>query len=125
MTEQEWLAYTEPEKMLEYLWRKASDRKERLFGVACVRRSWHLDSEDASRQFMKAADKYAEGLTLSGDVFEASRKVVEVVERYGEGLASEQEIMDAYGAACQVAWEANDFINIDALETWAACAAAA
>src|SRR5262249_20273027 len=77
-----------------------SDRQLRLFAVACVRRIWHLLSE------------------------EASRKVVEVVERYGEGLASDQELMDAYDAANTVTYEANDFIGGDALETWTACAAA-
>jgi hypothetical protein len=111
--------------MLEFLQGKATDRKLRLFGVACVRRIWHLFSEEASRQFMKAAEQYPDGVTLEGDLFEACREVVEVVERYGEGLASDQEVVDAQDAANQVAWEANDFIDIDSLELWAACAAAA
>ena len=37
MTEAEWLACTDPERMLEFLKGKASGRKLRLFVVECVR----------------------------------------------------------------------------------------
>jgi transposase-like protein len=74
MTEAEWLACTNPQKMLEILPGKVSDRKLQLFACACCRRLWHLLSEERHRQ------------------------AVEVVERYADGMVSEKEVMRARGA---------------------------
>jgi hypothetical protein len=38
VTEDQWLAATDPEPLLDHLRRKASDRKLRLFAIACCRR---------------------------------------------------------------------------------------
>ena len=40
MTEAEWLARTDPQKMLEFLGDKASERKLRLFACACC---WRVE----------------------------------------------------------------------------------
>ena len=60
MTKAEWLACTDPEQMLEYLRGKASDRKLRLFGVACCRRMWNLLSNKYSRKALTIAERYAD-----------------------------------------------------------------
>src|SRR5947208_402898 len=79
MNEGEWLACTDPEKMVQYIrtGKRASSRKLRLFAVACIRRLWHV-LEDAR-----------------------CRAAVEVGERFAENHASGAERMVAFRAACK------------------------
>jgi hypothetical protein len=77
MTEEEWLGCTDPQKMLESLNGKASDRKSRLYLCECFRR---IPSE-----------------RLPGNVL----KAIIVHERYAEKLASRKDLLDARSRA----WE--------------------
>jgi len=61
MTESEWLASTDPQRMLEFLRDRASDRKLRLFVCACCRRIWRLLTYDGSTRGVEVAELYAEG----------------------------------------------------------------
>jgi hypothetical protein len=61
LTEEQWLACTDPEKMLEALRGKASARKLRLFACACVRRLWPLVYDEGGRQAVAAVEQFSDG----------------------------------------------------------------
>jgi hypothetical protein len=80
MNEAEWLAGTDSTPMLEVLRAsgKASDRKLRLFAVACCRSIWQHMPYECSRQAVEVGEQYADGLTNDENrhaAWEAIRRV--------------------------------------------------
>lgn len=71
MTEDEWNTSTDPQPMLEFLRGKASDRKLRLFAVACCRRIWRL-LDPVSRNAVELAEAFADGLATLEDTQRAA-----------------------------------------------------
>jgi len=78
MTEAEWLACEDPQPMLEYIGNKASDRKLRLFAVACCRQVQHLLVDKQSRVAINVAERYAEGLASNEELARADRAVLDL-----------------------------------------------
>jgi hypothetical protein len=62
MTEADWLSCSDPTPMLEFLQGtgKASDRKLRLFSVACCRQAWHRIPKAVSRKAVDLAEAAAD-----------------------------------------------------------------
>ena len=76
MNEAEWLAATDPNRMVRFLRGRVSDRRAAVFGCAC-QRGW----SDA----------------VPGD--EGARRRADVVERYADGLATDAELLEQFGPA--------------------------
>jgi hypothetical protein len=73
MTEAEWLACTDSTPMLEFLRssRKLSDRKWRLFAVACCRLFPDCLAVDAARAAVETSERYADGQANGEDLSRA------------------------------------------------------
>jgi len=72
MNEAEWLTSADPTPMLKLLRGKASDRKLRLFAVACCKRIRGLFRGKRNRQLLEAAERFADNLVGTNDL-EAER----------------------------------------------------
>jgi hypothetical protein len=127
MTESEWLTSTNPQRMLRIFWSgvpreastfRISDRKLRLFAVACCRRVWPLLVDDVPCPYCKDADFSTGDLgtpTMGGEEpyasrakanwrskcacsgtgrFNRSRRAVLVAERYADGETSDDELSE-------------------------------
>jgi hypothetical protein len=84
VTETDWLAAADPERMLDYLRGRAPARKQRLFAVACCRRVWHLLTDERSRRAVEIAERYADGLADEEDL----RLAAAGAETVAEALAA-------------------------------------
>ncbi len=76
MTEVEWLSWPTPSALLQHLAAHpglASERKLRLFGVACLRRLLPLLTHDVSRAALDVAERYADGKATRDEVARAAR----------------------------------------------------
>jgi hypothetical protein len=74
MTEQEWLECTDPKPMLEFLRGKTTDRKLRLFAVACCRRVWHL-LHKRGRRAITITEHFVDGMATPSALEQARARL--------------------------------------------------
>jgi hypothetical protein len=80
MTEAEWLACTDPQKMLAFLRDKASARTLRLFAVACCRSIWPVLIDERSRRAIELSEKAADQPVSEAELDHASGEAEEAFE---------------------------------------------
>jgi hypothetical protein len=70
MTEAEWNDADDPQVLLGWLRQqeRLTNRKARLFAVACCRRIWHLLTEEPGRRAVEVAERYADGRASQRDM---------------------------------------------------------
>ena len=89
MTASEWPAREDPHTMLKSLESRASERKSRLFAVACCRRYGHLLREEASRTAVLVAERFADG--QAGEPTDRNRSMNCPAERGFQIASTERE----------------------------------
>ena len=82
MTEAEWLTCTEPQNMMEFLGRKASNRKLRLFACGCCRRIWNLLSDVRSKRAVDLAEAFADELADQSSLESVTADLALIPNRY-------------------------------------------
>jgi hypothetical protein len=103
MTEAEWLTCTDIPPFVEFLRGKASDRKLRLFEVACCRRVWNLLPDDDTRRAVEVAELFADGQASRESLEDAARRAKEGADQVHE--ASKARLADPAGLATDTpAW---------------------
>lgn len=108
MTEGEWLACTDPTPMLECLEAQdlLTDRKQRLFDYASVRRIWHLLLDERGRRAVDVAERYADGIATLDELREAQGIALAAADAQATlSLPGTPNSYSVLAAAAGTAWE--------------------
>lgn len=116
MTEAEWLASADPGPLLHWVRGKVSDRKLRLFAVACCRSADLERIDTAAGRAVEAAERFADDRVTESRLAEVHREYqphrsrdasdLWQFSRGSELAAREVSQPDAWAAAWDVAWSA-------------------
>jgi hypothetical protein len=127
MTEQQWAACVELNRMLEFIRRncreQVSDRKFKLLAVACCRRVWQHMPDDRSRRAVEVAELFADGESTRDELSAAQftiRGINSTRARSSPGLSAASAARHAAGiqrhfstlnAASDASWAAGGATN--------------
>jgi hypothetical protein len=124
MTEAEWLTCTDPQPMLEFLRGKVSERKLRLFAVACCRRIWGLLTDSRDRQLVDTIERFADGHEAFGSVLSAWRNQLRSVPEQDQGSANDHYVRRlASDVVREIGWVTGNVPIVEVAQT--ACSAVA
>ena len=84
MTEAEWLTCTDPRPMLEFLRGRVSERKLRLFAVACARLIWDRIPKGVAREAVEAAERCADGVPWEAELSQYCRAMYRMPVDHGQ-----------------------------------------
>jgi hypothetical protein len=113
--ETDWLQTSDIIILLRYMGKRLSIRKKRLFAVACCSRIWDLIVDERSREAVRAAEKYADGLIRREDLAVAclaGRAPVPVWERGYQPSIADNARSCAANAARYVARDQPETVHI-------------
>src|SRR5262249_15849175 len=86
MTEAQWLKCNDPPEKQGFLEGRTTERKLRLFNVACCRRIWSITSEEPARSAVEVAERYADDSTTLKDLRAAWKAIFAIWNRlWGPG----------------------------------------
>lgn len=104
LTEHEWLTCTDPARMLGHLFPSNSDRRDRLFAIACCRRIWHLIEDPRSRHAVETAERFVEGLADENELQAAAEQAMSKESGGGCSFPAELAPHPAEAAFCAAAY---------------------
>jgi hypothetical protein len=110
MIEAEWLACTDPDAMMVFLWERVGkqERKPALFAAACCRRVWPLLSDPRSWNLIEVFEQQADGLASVQELWNAQdavRDQRDEVLGWGAGVTSLLAQLSDY-------WEPTTFAHL-------------
>jgi hypothetical protein len=91
MTEAEWMACPDTYLLLEFLREKASDRKLRLFAVACARRPYYAVADARHHRAVLLAEKMADETVSDGEWESVHQPALEFWRATAEALTAAQK----------------------------------
>jgi hypothetical protein len=106
VTEEEWLAETDPLRLLWGLRDRASDRKLRLFACAGCRRLWWLLRDPRSRTAVEVSERYADGLADAKELAAAAQDARQAADEAEQARAAGWNAARSAAVTADTPWAA-------------------